>query len=371
MTIRVGILFEFPSLNGGEHSMLSVVRQLRDTFDFHALAPESGPLANALAELQIPHTPFSVRDTSGTKRPADEILIDLEQHQRTLKTGILHANSLSMARLTGQLKNNSCRTGHLRDIMRLNRSVVSDLNHNKRLVAVSQAVRDFHHQQGLDAARCEVIYNGVDIEAFRPAQRTDRCHLISPAIGDEDFVVLSVGQICLRKGQQVTAQAVCELLKHRTDIHLVIVGERFSAKQESRDYEDSLRQIFAAAGVSEHLHLLGYRDDIPQLMNAADLLVHSAHQEPFGRVLLEAASSGLPIIATDVGGTAEMLHDGVEATLVRANESGDLAAAIRQAMDSPARLQRLASSARQRICDSFTIKIASQQLADFWSWVSR
>ena len=350
--------------------MLSVARQLSDTFDFHAIAPESGPLANALAELQIPHTAFSIRDASGTKRPADEILIDLEQQQRKLSADILHANSLSMARLTGQMRNDSCRTGHLRDIMRLNRSVIDDLNHNTRLIAVSQAVKDFHHQQGLDDARCEVIYNGVNVEKFCPRQQTDRRQLISPTISEEDFVILSVGQICLRKGQQVTAHAVCDLLQHRNDIHLVIVGERFSAKQESRDYEDSLQKIFADAGVSQHLHLTGYRDDIPQLMNATDVLVHAAHQEPFGRVLLEAAASGLPVIATDVGGTAEMLRQAVDATLVRANEPADLTTAIQQATNSPAHLRKLASSARKRICDSFTIEAASERLADFWSRVS-
>ena len=111
MTFTVGLLFEFPSLNGGEYSMLSVLEQLKGTLYFHALAPPSGPLADRLDQLGIPRTGFSVRDPSDRKRPVAELTAELEQLRSTLQLDVLHANSLSMARLSGTLGHTGCCTG--------------------------------------------------------------------------------------------------------------------------------------------------------------------------------------------------------------------------------------------------------------------
>ena len=367
MTFTVGLLFEFPSLNGGEYSMLSVLEQLKGTLYFHALAPPSGPLADRLDQLGIPRTGFSVRDPSDRKRPVAELTAELEQLRSTLQLDVLHANSLSMARLSGTLGHTGCCTGHLRDIMRLNQSVIRDLNSNTRLVAVSEAVRTFHQQQGLDSSRCDLIYNGVDSSQFKPCNSTvDGQRLFGNTVSEDDKLLLSVGQICLRKGQLITAQAVCNILQERNDVHLVIAGQRFSEKQESREYEQSLVKTFSDCGKCSHLHMLGYRSDIPELMAASDLLVHAAHQEPFGRVLLEAASSGLPIIATDVGGTAEMLRHGFDAELLPPGDSDALAETINSVLGQHDRAQAYAQSARTRISDQFSVDAASRHLADFW-----
>jgi len=102
-------------------------------------------------------------------------------------------------------------------------------------------------------------------------------------------------------------------------------------------------------------------------MNAADLLVHAARQEPFGRTLLEAASSGLPIVATNVGGTTELLRPDTDAILVSPGDISSLKAAIDRALTNPELCSSLAASARQRIEANFTIKYAADQLAEFWN----
>jgi glycosyltransferase involved in cell wall biosynthesis len=294
--------------------MLSVLDTLRaDTaFRFVALAPASGLLADELRRRQILHHDFSVRNEAGEKLPGDVIMQRLSGLLKELRPDILHANSLSMSRLTGQLATAALpglkRTGHLRDIIKLKRKVVSDLDQNDGLIAVSRATQHFHVKQGLDPSRCGVVYNGVDTERFQPRDNRTLRSKLFPSVPADHYILLNVGQICLRKGQLDLAKAVVGLLQDRGDVHLAIVGQRHSTKQESVEYEAAIHHEFASAGCGSHLHMLGYRDDIPDLMNAADLLVHAARQEPFGRTLLEAASSGLPVIATDVGGTAEMLR---------------------------------------------------------------
>ncbi len=370
---HVAVLFEFPTLNGGEHSMLSVLDMLLEegAFEFTALAPGTGLLADELTKRQIPVRDFSVRNDDGIKCPYDVIEQRLSDLLHELRPDILHANSLSMSRLTGQLASTALpplkRTGHLRDIIRLKKKVVSDLNRNDGLIAVSKATSDFHVAQGLDPLRCRVVHNGVDTERFQPCDSAILRAKLFPSVPATHTILLNVGQICLRKGQLDLAKAVVGLLQDHSDVHLAFVGQRHSTKQESVDYEAAIQQQFTQAGCGTHLHMLGYRDDIPDLMNAADLLVHAARQEPFGRTLLEAAASGLPIVATNVGGTPELLRPDTDAILVSSGDVASLKAAIDKTLANPELRRSLAASARQRIEANFTVKSAADQLAKFWN----
>ena len=369
---HIAIVFEFSTLNGGERSMLAIMNALKTNaaYKFSAIASAEGDLAAELFRLGIPIFPIAFRDEHGQKFPATVLHENLLKQIRAAGPDLVHGNSLSMARLIGQLSAEDVqvpRTGHLRDIIKLNRTVIRDLNANDRMVAVSEATRQFHVDQGLNPERSVSIYNGVDLQAFRQRDLNSRAHNVIADAPRHEKLLLCVGQICLRKGQLVLAQAVCQLLKQRDDIHLVIAGERHSAKPESIRYEAAIRQVFDEIGRPSRLHMLGYRSDINKLMNAADMLVHASHQEPFGRTLLEAAASGLPIVATNVGGTQEMLRGGKDAILVEPDQPDQLADAITQLLDVPGLAAAFADSARQRVEQNFAIQQAAENLAEFWT----
>ena len=101
------------------------------------------------------------------------------------------------------------------------------------------------------------------------------------------------------------------------------------------------------------------RGDVPRIMNEIDLLVHPARQEPLGRVLLEAAAAGVAVVATDVGGTAEIFPPGAQAAvLVRPDSPQQMAAAIEGVCGDPAWRHELAQSARKRAEAAFDIRTA-------------
>jgi glycosyltransferase involved in cell wall biosynthesis len=368
MPHRLALLFEYPTLNGGERSMLQALELIDPgEFEMIALAPSSGRLANALRAVSVQHVPFDQRDARNLRLPRVEVCQRLVATMHDTSPSLLHANSLSMGRLTGVASKHltiPC-TAHLRDIIGLSRAAINDLNRNRALIAVSQATRDFHVAQGLSAERTSVIVNGVDCERFRPRPKTQSlCRELN--IPDASFVVLTVGQIGLRKGQDVLAAAAPAISKCVPYVEFVIVGERNSSKEETITYEANLKNAFARAGLGARLHVLGYRDDVDRLMNEADLLVHPAKQEPLGRVLLEAAASGLPIVATNVGGTAEIVADDLSARLVASNDQAELAGAVIE-LASDARLRaRLAAAARQRVTDEFTPRAAAKHLTEVW-----
>ena len=353
--------------------MLSVLSRLvdRHEFTFTAIVPESGPLREELRHLSIPAIGFDVRNACGTKRPIADLASELNSTVTRLKPDILHANSLSMSRLLGRtidsLSGGVRWTGHIRDIMKISRRATADLNRLDRLAAVSHAVQSHYADLGVLTDRCSVIYNGVDCERFRKRSRASaRTHVLAELPAGAR-VILNVGQICLRKGQLDLAQSLVELLRDRDDLHLVLAGTRHSTKPESLDYEQAIEETFLEAGRRHHLHRLGYRTDVASLMNAADLLVHSAHQEPLGRVLLEAAASELPIIATDVGGTREILRHDHDAILVPPGDPGATASVMTSVLDDTAAGKRRAASARDAVMARFDLDSAADALAAFWS----
>ncbi|MFQ5734685.1 MAG: glycosyltransferase family 4 protein [Planctomycetaceae bacterium] len=349
-------------------------------FEFTAVAPPTGPLADALQQRDISVLPLAIRDDSGDRLPLDVAVRSLAESLQSANADLIHANSLSLGRLLGALGDefDVPRVAHLRDIVGLSGAAIADLNRNDRLTAVSRATRDFHLTQGLNPGTSCVVCNGVDCEAFRPRPATGTLKR-ELGLPESAFLVLTVGQIGLRKGQDVLVEAAARLNAavaahvlpdacplHVRDVHYVVVGERNSAKRESVEFENALLRRCEEAGMADRFHLTGYRDDVPRLMNEAGLLVHPAHQEPFGRVLLEAAASGLAIIATSVGGTPEVLQDGVSARLIPPGDSDSLADAIAElARDADLR-ERLASAARARIESRFSVGVATTELTQTW-----
>lgn len=371
LTLHVALLFEFPTLNGGEHSMLTVLQQLTVDSDirFTAIAPTDGPLADQLRQLNIPLFPFTVRSDAGVKRDAADLTTELRAGVATLQPDILHANSLSMSRLVGQCQQQMepvCCTGHIRDIMKIRTRAIGDLNRLNGIAVVSKATKDFHEAQGLRSGLGKVIYNGVDTGRFCQTSQADARTTLLPQLPKTAQVLLNVGQICLRKGQLDLAQAVVQLLQDRNDVYLVLVGKRHSEKAESVAYEQAIADEFAAVGRTDHLLQVGYSEDVTQWMNAADLLVHAARQEPLGRVLLEAAACKLPIVATNVGGTPEILQHERSGILLPPGDVNALVNCVHAALAEPSQCRAYATSAVEHIRQTFTVRQARDALLKFW-----
>ena len=365
---KILLLFEYSTLNGGELSMLTMLKELGQTeLEFIAAAPASGMLKDRLEQLSIYVLPLTLRDKQDQKLPVEQIDSHLLELITQAAPDLVHSNSLSMGRMLGRVASQlpmPC-TAHLRDIIRLNKTAISDLNHSAGLIAVSNATKQFHAEQGVMLSKLQTIYNGVDTEVFRPAPAagTLRQEL---GLSDSAVLIANIGQICLRKGQTLLAQDAASLAKEFPDVNYLFIGKRHSQKQESIEYEKAIRRIFREADIEERLFCLGFREDIPAILNQIDLLVHTAQQEPLGRVLLEAASCGKAIVATDVGGTSEILENEVSAILVPPDDLQALTAAIRLMLtDSELRI-RLGQQARKSVIEKFSLPNAAEQVRKFW-----
>ena len=359
---RVLLLFEFPTVQGGERSIACLLQSLREqhNFEFLALAPEHSALSQFLQE----HDVTCIGSLLSSTASLDERRNKVAERLFAVGPDLIHANSLATARLIGPTAKalGIPSVGHLRDIAQLSKQAIDDIGGNSLLIAVSNAVRDNYVTQGASEERIAVIYNGVDASAF--AQRKTGWLRRELNVSESTLLLLNVGQICLRKGQDVLLSAAQGFPMH-VDWRLLIVGSRHSQKLESVQFEQQLDEAANDAAIAGRVLFLGQRNDVNRLMAESDVLIHSARQEPLGRVLLEAAASRLCVVATDVGGTQEIFPPDVQsAILVPANHPEALASAVTRVMADSKYRAELASRAFSDVESRFSMANAVSQTAD-------
>lgn len=373
--MRALVVCEFPTPGGGERSLAAVLPTLQRagwTLDF--ACPSVGPWADALRRRGLKIAAALDRPPGAASRK-DDRYERLAKVLRAERYDLLHANSLAMSLLAATATRDFGvpALGHLRDIVRLSAAKIAQLNLHTRLLAVSAATRAFHLAQGLAAEKTFVLYNGVDLEEFRPrAAADDRLHR-ELGLPSETPLVGLVGQVILRKGFDAALTALVAALRTRPEVRAVVVGERLSDKPETVEYERRLHAIVAEGRIADRVHWLGRRDDVADVLRASALLLHLPRQEPLGRVLLEAAACATPIVTTDVGGTREifpaMVADG--AWLVPVDDDRAAAAACGQLLDDAALRARIGAAGRRRMCEVFSVEQAATGLLRHYEEVAR
>ena len=340
-------------------------------FDIHVAAPLQGPLAAALRQRSVSHLAWSSANEHGERPPLERLRADLVELIRAVRPDLIHANSLSTARIAGPVAV-ACGVpsiGHLRDIVKLARQALDDLNAHRRLIAVSRATRDFHIAQGIDPRRCVVAHNGVDLNEFHPRPPTGYLHQ-ELGLPPTARLVATIGQLGLRKGTDMALAAALQVASDVPNAHWLIIGERTSNKDESREFENLLHSIAEEPPLAGRVHFLGSRSDIPQLLNECVLLLHAARQEPLGRVLLEAAACGLADVATDVGGTREIFPtDADGAMLVSPDNRLAMADALLALLQNDERRSALAAGGRRRAEEAFDIRQTAARLIEHYESV--
>ena len=367
--MNIDLLCEFGSMNGGENSLVVLLPLLQKRgVRFRVLAPPEGPFAETVRSLGIELVPFHAEPNDSLEKRRSRLADLLKQN----RPDILHANSLSMGRLSGPVTQELVlpSLSHIRDIIRLNRTVIDDLNRHRRLLAVSEATKSFHVAQGVDESRCKVMYNGVDLSKFKPRDATGYFHREQGIPATAKFLGV-IGQIGLRKGLDRLMPVLRNVFARNHDVHLVVIGRRWSEKDESVQFEESLRREAESDVFHGRVHFPGVRTDVDQLMNELTILVHPARQEPLGRVLLEAAASGLCVVATDVGGTREIFFDPQTercgAILIPDSKFESFSDEIEKLLVDEKLRANLARIARHRMETAFSMETAAERLFGHYS----
>ncbi|PVX27207.1 MAG: hypothetical protein CW716_03500 [Candidatus Bathyarchaeum sp.] len=236
------------------------------------------------------------------------------------------------------------------------------MNRSDALIAVSKyTVNELTDLYGISKNKVHVIYNGVDIERFKP--RPNKTELKKEfGLDPQKKVVLFVGRLYHRKGLETLLQSVPPVLKEFSDVKFVISGTGFKQKEEN------LKNLAKELNIEDHVEFLGYvpDDKLPLLYSASDIFVLPAIYENFPFAILEAQSTGIPVISTKVGGIAEFLVDNENGFVISPGDPEQLTAKVLALLKNPDRAKEMGARGRQLIEEQLDWRLITQQVIDLY-----
>ncbi len=219
------------------------------------------------------------------------------------------------------------------------------IRNSAAVVAVSGATqRDLVQSLGVDDDAITLIANGIQPLEGEPTRVRRELQIQA-----DELLILAVGNLYPVKGHRVLLDALSRLSRDAASQQwrLAIAGRG--------EEEESLRTLARESGIGDRVHLLGAREDIGDVLSAADVFVMPSLSEGLPLALLEAMFASKPIIASAIGGIPEVVGDGSEALLTPPGESRALASALRTLLAEPQTRTRLGVAARQRADAMFSL----------------
>jgi len=216
---------------------------------------------------------------------------------------------------------------------------------------------DYATWMGIDPRRVACIPNAVDEEIFpRPAADAVEAARARLGIAAGDKVIIGVFRLSNEKNPLCFLRTVEEAARRIEALRVLIVGVGPLGDALAREVKDR--------GLAEVVTFLGRRDDVNVLMSLADLLLLTSDHEGLPNVVLEAQLMGLPVVATDVGGTREAVEPGISGLICPPDDSDALAAACIEILGDPARARAMAREGEAFIRRGFSLATMTQRYVD-------
>ena len=219
------------------------------------------------------------------------------------------------------------------------------------VIVNSNATRESFVESGGSGEKTSIIYNGIDPTLFEGIPDSEVLDL-RRSLGLEDHTVVGVfSRLTPWKGQHILIEA----LSHLPDVHALLVGGALF--QDDHVYERALRNLAEQMNITDRVHFMGFRDDVPRLMKSVDIVMHSSTSpEPFGRVIVEGMFAQKPVIATNAGGAREIIEEGTTGLFVPPNNPMAMVNAINRLQLDPEDTQRMAKAGYAMARDRFSVQ---------------
>jgi glycosyltransferase involved in cell wall biosynthesis len=207
-----------------------------------------------------------------------------------------------------------------------------------------------------------VIHSGVDLNCFKRSKTESNPRRNELGIPPDSLVVGFVGWLIPIKGVTYLVNAMAEVVQRHPNSLLVLVGKG----DEKGEEEFKLRERVASLGLEDRVRFLGWRPDVDEIMGCFDIFVLPSLNEGMGRVLVEAMSASLPIVASRVGGIPDLVKDGENGLLVPPADAGALEQAISDLLSDKAKRKSMGETGK-RMCRPYSVEAMVEKIDDLYS----
>jgi polysaccharide deacetylase family protein (PEP-CTERM system associated) len=218
-----------------------------------------------------------------------------------------------------------------------NRFVSSIVTNSQRVKELTETI------EKVPADRIEVIYNGIDLDAFRDLRR-DEALKRSLGIPASNSVVGFVANFRLMKRHETFIRAAAEVLKRRNDVDFVLLGEGFI-----KGRQEELEALARTLGVRERLHFVGRSPEVLRYLSFMDVGVNCSYGEGLSNAVMEYMAAEVPCIVSDSGGNPDLISADIHGAMFKVDDHAGLAAEIIRLLDDTQRRARYVAAARRRM----------------------
>ncbi|MCX7766180.1 MAG: glycosyltransferase [Candidatus Sumerlaeia bacterium] len=221
--------------------------------------------------------------------------------------------------------------------------------HHPRLhyIAISEGVKRVLHEAGIANSRIDVVHSGIDPDKFGKIIKTRQELLLELNLPTQAIIVGNVAALTDHKGQRYLIEAAKIVTRAIPEVIFLIAGEG----EERQNLELQIKRL----GLEEKVRLLGFRQDIGDIMRLFQLFVLASHLEGLCTSILDALLLKIPVVATNVGGVPEIIKDHKTGLLVEPKNPALLAEAILYALQHPAEMKRMAERGYEFVLEHFTV----------------
>jgi glycosyltransferase involved in cell wall biosynthesis len=214
-------------------------------------------------------------------------------------------------------------------------------------VSISRVIQNTVHEV-YGNPESPVIYNGVDLAEYNQQPQQRELWRLRNGIDKDIFVFVCVARLALAKNHRLLIEAFNQVVQNTPNTILLLVGDG--------ELRSDIADLIECFGLQEKVRMLGQRSDIKEILNASDAFVLSSNWEGLPISVLEAMSTGKPIIATNVGGISELIFQGRNGYLVEQGNCGQLSVAMEVLCHNPSHARNMGRASRQIVLKAFGVR---------------
>jgi L-malate glycosyltransferase len=234
---------------------------------------------------------------------------------------------------------------HITQIPILSKTIIRVLNTADAIVCENNNLKALLVSQGLDSKKINLIRNGVNLDIFQPGNSMEARKKLG--LKNDQLILLSIGSLNKNKNHALLINAFSEIVASKSPLHLYIIGEG----EEQNRLKKQIKELELEQKITL-IELLDHKS-ISEWMKAADIFILPSRNEGTPNSLLEAMASGLPVIASQVGGVPELIQESIEGLLFESDSKDDLKEKLNKLIKDNQLQKLLGKNAQKKIATHY------------------